>query len=335
MFVDEAVIFVRGGRGGNGCVSFRREAFVPRGGPDGGNGGRGGDVVLVADESVQTLLDFQYRPRYHAQKGSHGSGNNRTGRDGKTLRVRVPCGTIVRDAVTGQVLADLIDHDDECVVARGGRGGRGNKAFATPTHRVPYEAEPGEEGEDRQLRLELKLIADIGLVGLPNAGKSTLLSVISAARPKIASYPFTTLEPYLGIVDLPGARRFVVADIPGLIEGSHGGRGLGIRFLRHIERTRALLYVMDAAASDGIEPVRAYETLRGELRAYSPALLERPFAVALNKIDLLGQDATFRIVADRVQAPLYPISALNKQGTRELLEGLWTLLHPDDDGKPT
>ena len=334
MFVDEAVIHVRAGRGGDGSVSFRRLKFVPHGGPDGGEGGRGADVILVADNSVCTLLDVQYRPHFRAPKGGHGSGQNKTGRDGRTLRVRVPCGTIVLEASTGYTLADLKEHGAECVAARGGRGGRGNKAFATATHRVPREHEPGGEGEERDLRLELKLIADVGLVGLPNAGKSTLLSVISAARPKIANYPFTTLEPYLGIVELPGGRRFVVADIPGLIEGSHKGRGLGIRFLRHIERTRVLLYVLDAAATDGIEPERALTLLRGELRSYSEALLERPFAVAANKIDLLGDECLPEPLQADARAPVFPISALQRRGVRDLLEGLWALLHPrEDNGK--
>jgi len=329
MFIDEAVIHVRGGRGGNGCLSFRREKHVPRGGPDGGGGGGGGHVILVADESVTTLLDFQYRQHFRGGNGAHGSGQNKTGRDGATTRVVTPCGTVVSDRHTGEVLADLKQHGAELVAARGGRGGRGNKAFATSTHRVPREWEPGQEGEERDLKLELKLIADVGFVGLPNAGKSTLLAAISAARPKAAAYPFTTLQPYLGIVQLPGERRFVAADIPGLIEGSHHGQGLGDRFLRHIERTRLILYVLDAAACDGTEPARAFELLRSELRAYSPALAERPFAVAANKVDLPPAQTSLEPLKDSLACQLWPISALQRKGLRSLLEALWKMLQDD------
>jgi len=326
MFIDEAVIHVKGGKGGNGCLSFRREKYVARGGPDGGDGGTGGNVVFVADHSVQTLLDFQYRSHYSGGNGGHGSGKNMTGRDGETVRVHVPCGTILSDLKTSIVLADLTESGAEFVAVRGGRGGRGNKSFATATNRVPRECTPGQEGEQLDLKLQLKLIADIGLVGFPNAGKSTLLSVISAARPKIANYPFTTLEPYLGIVELPGERRFVIADIPGLIEGAHQGTGLGDRFLRHIERTRVLLYVLDGSAQDGKDPVDAQRILENELSAYSPELTDRPFAVAVNKMDLPDAEHGLRSVQNEIKAPVFAISGLRREGLRHLLEGLWKML---------
>jgi GTP-binding protein len=320
MFVDYAVIHVYGGTGGSGAEAFRREKGVPRGGPSGGDGGRGGDVILRADRHLTTLLDYRYQQHYRAERGQHGQGNNRTGRDGASLILRVPPGTVVRDADTGEFLGELLEDGQELVVARGGRGGRGNAAFATPTRRAPRIWEPGEEGEQRRIVLELKLIADVGLVGKPNAGKSTLLAAISAARPKIADYPFTTLTPNLGVVELPGSRTYVVADIPGIIEGAHDGKGLGLRFLRHIERTRTLAYLVPVDAED---PQGEYEVLRRELEAYSPELAARPHCVVLTKADLLapGQDPP------KIHAPAawgtFVISAVARRGLGDLLESLW------------
>jgi len=285
MLIDRAVIYVKAGDGGNGIVSFRREKFVPKGGPNGGDGGHGGDVTLIADEGLSTLLDLQHRRHFRAQRGAHGEGSNRHGRRGGSLIVPVPVGTIVRDAMMKDVLGDLVQHGQRIVVARGGRGGRGNARFATATRRIPRQAEPGGAGEERTIELELRLIADVGLVGFPNAGKSTLLSRVSAARPKIADYPFTTTEPYLGVVGLPDGRSFVLADIPGLIEGASQGAGLGYTFLRHIARTSVLIHLIDLAAPER-EPVADFHTVNDELRRYDPALQQRPMLVALNKVDL-------------------------------------------------
>jgi GTP-binding protein len=321
MFVDYAVINVYAGAGGSGAEAWRREAGVPRGGPAGGDGGKGGNVILRADRQLSTLLDYRYQQHYRAERGQHGMGKNRKGRDGADLILRVPPGTVVRDADTGELLGELLEDGDELVVARGGRGGRGNAAFATPTRRAPTYWEPGEEGEQRRIALELKLIADVGLVGQPNAGKSTLLASISAARPKIADYPFTTLEPNLGVVQLPGARTYVVADIPGIIEGAHQGRGLGLRFLRHIERTRTLAYMIPV---DSPDPQAEYEMLREELRSYSQELAEKPHCVVLTKMDLLGPDES----PPKIEAPeawgVYAISAVSRRGLDELLEGLYS-----------
>lgn len=321
MFIDQAIIYTKSGDGGNGCVSFRREKFVPKGGPDGGDGGDGGDVVLVADDGLSTLLDFNYRRHYRAQRGGHGEGSKRHGRRGGSLIVPVPVGTIVKDAETGEVMADLVQHGQRVVVARGGRGGRGNARFATAARRAPRQAEPGVPGEERRLRLELKLLADVGLVGLPNAGKSTLLSHVSAARPKIADYPFTTTEPYLGVVALPEGSSFVLADIPGLIEGAHRGTGLGHEFLRHIARTRVLIHVIDVAAPDR-DPLADLEVVNGELWQYDSALRDRPMLVALNKIDQLDTHRRVEEIAAAVTArgyPAFPISALSGEGVGTLL----------------
>ncbi len=282
-FIDEARIEVAGGAGGDGCASFRREKFVPRGGPDGGDGGRGGDVVLIVDSNLSTLQDFRYRTRYHAERGGRGSGNNRTGADGADIELRVPPGTMVRDAATGESIVDLTTEGERSVVARGGRGGRGNAAFASPTRQAPQRAETGAAGGKGEIVLELKLLADVGLVGSPNAGKSTLLSRISAARPRIADYPFTTLTPNLGVVSIEPGRSFVVADIPGLIEGASEGKGLGARFLRHIERTRVLCFLIEVVCPD---PGAEYEGLKAELAAWSPELLDLPRVVAWSKADL-------------------------------------------------
>ncbi len=322
MFIDETTVYVRAGKGGNGCVSFRREKFVPRGGPDGGDGGKGGDVVLVADPAIDTLLDFTYRRHLFAKNGAPGQGKNKTGASADDLIVPVPVGTLVHDAETGLLLRDLDQPGVRACVARGGKGGRGNKHFASSTNRVPREAEDGEPGQERTLRLELKLLADVGLVGLPNAGKSTLISRISRARPKVAGYPFTTREPCLGIVEVGDWRRIVVADIPGLIEGAHEGHGLGIEFLRHIERTRVLLLVLDAAGVDGTPPLDAYQTLREELALYGHELPRRPHLVAANKIDLPDARDALDELGAALDVPVFPISAVTGEGIPSLLAAL-------------
>ncbi len=320
MFIDYVEVTVVGGSGGAGAEAFRREKGVARGGPSGGDGGDGGDVVLEADDQLSTLLDFQYRDQYRAERGMHGEGSNRTGRAGGDLVLRVPPGTVVRDADTGEQLGELLSAGDQLLVARGGRGGRGNARFATATNRAPRRWESGEEGEERRISLELKLIADVGLVGLPNAGKSTLLATLSAAQPKIADYPFTTLEPGLGVVQLSSHRSFVMADIPGIIEGAHEGKGLGLRFLRHIERTRTLAFVIPLDAEDG---QAEYQLLREELRAYSPELGSKPHCIILSKADLLGPDDE----EPRLNAPdawkQFTVSAVSGRGREELVEGLW------------
>lgn len=331
MFYDEAKIYVKAGDGGDGCIAFRREKYVPRGGPAGGDGGRGGSVILRADAQLGTLIDLRYRRHYRAERGGHGMGKNMHGRDGQDLVIRVPVGTIVRDAATGRVLADLTEDGQEVVVARGGRGGRGNARFATSTNRTPTFAEKGAPGEEKWLLLELKLLADVGLVGFPNAGKSTIIARLSAARPKIAAYPFTTLEPHLGVVRVGEGESFVLADIPGLIEGAHRGAGLGHRFLRHVERTRLLVHVVDMAGSGGHDPVQDFEIINRELAAYDPALAARPQIVAANKMDL--PDAAANLERFRAawgeRYEVYPVSALTGEGldrlvyrVAELLRGL-------------
>ncbi len=322
MFIDRVTVRVDAGTGGSGASSFRREKFVPMGGPDGGDGGRGGDVLVRADRNLNTLLDFTYRDHWKAERGEHGSGSNRTGRSGDDVVLPVPPGTIVRDAETGEQLGEVLDEGDTITVARGGRGGRGNAKFASATHQAPREWEPGDEGEQRTLELELKLIADVGLVGQPNAGKSTLLSVISAARPKIADYPFTTLSPNLGVVQLPGHRTFVVADIPGIIEGAHEGRGLGIQFLRHIERTRVLAFLIPIDAMDW---QAEYDQLRREVREYSQELADKPHCVVFTKLDLLGED-----YVPPIEAPgsfgSFAVSAAGRAGLDALVQAWWAQL---------
>ena len=320
MFIDRAVIDAKGGDGGNGCMSFRREKFVPKGGPDGGDGGNGGDVVLVADESLSTLLDFQYRRQYVAQRGRHGEGSLRHGKRGGSLVVPVPVGTVVKDTNTAGPLADLTHHGQRVVAARGGKGGKGNARFATSTHRAPRRADPGEKGEERRLELELQLIADAGLVGFPNAGKSTLLTRVSAARPKIADYPFTTTEPYLGVVGLDDGRSFVLADLPGLIEGAHQGAGLGHTFLRHIARTRVLVHVIDLASERG--PAADFEAVNTELWLHDPSLRRRPMLVALNKIDqpiARERVASAQEAISRLGYRVYPVSAATGEGLQTLM----------------
>jgi len=320
MFVDSAVIEVRGGTGGSGSNAFRRETFVPRGGPAGGDGGRGGDVVLEADSQLTTLLDFSYRRHYEAERGQHGKGGDKTGRSGDELVLRVPPGTVALDDETDELLGELVSHGQRLVVAKGGKGGWGNTRFKSPTHQAPREWEPGGEGEVRRVRLELKLLADVGLVGEPNAGKSTLLAAVSAARPKVADYPFTTLEPGLGVVGLPGYRSFVMADIPGIIEGAHQGKGLGHQFLRHIERTRVLLLVVPVDAPD---PQAVLDQLRSELAAYSEALAARPFWVGLSKTDLLPPDESPSPVTAPGALGVVTFSSATRDGLDDLLEALW------------
>jgi GTPase len=321
MFVDEARISVAGGNGGNGCASFRREKFVPKGGPDGGDGGHGGSVIVVADPEVNTLLPFRYRSIFEAERGRHGEGAQRTGRSGKDLEVRVPVGTILYDADQDVVLADLAGEGDRVVVARGGHGGRGNARFTSSTNRAPTRHEPGGEGERRTLKLELRLLADVGLVGFPNAGKSTFLSRVSAAHPKIADYPFTTLSPVLGVAQADGERTFVVADIPGLIEGAHAGAGLGDRFLRHVERCRVLLHLVDPTASERSIEV-AVDAIDRELSLYDPALAEKAQILVLTKKDALQDDAAIDEalrVARKRHRRLFVVSAVSGEGIAAVL----------------
>jgi GTP-binding protein len=321
MFIDEVRILVKAGDGGNGCLAFRREKYVPRGGPSGGDGGRGGDVVLVATEHQNTLLQFRFNPEHKAGRGRHGEGSNRTGAEGRTLEVQVPVGTVVYDEPGGERLYDFTRPGERFTVVRGGRGGKGNARFATSTHQAPTEHEPGYPGEEKRLRLELKLLADVGLVGFPNAGKSTLISRISAARPKIADYPFTTLEPHLGVVQLENFRSFVVADIPGLIEGAHLGHGLGIQFLRHIERTRLLALLVDVSDASGRDPVHDFETVLEELASFSGDLVKKPMIVLATKMDA-AQDparvASLRHLAAERGLPCFEISSVTGQGIEQL-----------------
>ena len=331
MFIDRATIQVKAGAGGNGVVAFRREKYVPKGGPSGGDGGRGGDVILRVDPNLNTLLPFRYRRIFRASRGAHGEGSRRSGRAGRDAVVAVPAGTIVVDDATGTVVADLVRPGGQVVVARGGRGGRGNAHFATPTHRAPRRAEAGEPGEERVLRLELRLLADVGLVGLPNAGKSSLLARMSAARPKIADYPFTTTEPMLGVVPLPDADGIVVADIPGLIEGAHRGAGLGHEFLRHIERTRVLVHLVDLSGPD---PEAAVATVTRELEQHAPALAVRPTLVVGTKIDLPDARAradAFVAAQSRRGRPALAISAATGEGVPALVAALLRLLRSAEE----
>ena len=319
MFVDRVVVKVEAGTGGSGCTSFRREHRVPMGGPDGGDGGRGGDIIVRGDSNLATLLDYTYRDKWSAERGEHGMGSNKTGHSGADIVMPVPPGTIVRDEATGEIIVEILEDGQEAIVAKGGRGGKGNSFFATATHQSPREWQPGEEGEIKTLELELKLIADVGLVGQPNAGKSTLLSVISAARPKIADYPFTTLAPNLGVVQLTDHRTFVVADIPGIIEGAHEGKGLGLQFLRHIERTRILAFLIPIDAMDW---QAEYDQLRHEVLAHSPELAKRPHCVVFTKMDLFGEDYLPPIETEGAFA-MFAVSAAGRTGLDTLLAGWW------------
>jgi len=317
MFIDQAKIFVQAGNGGNGCVSFRREKYVPRGGPDGGDGGKGGNVILMASSSIKTLLDFSRHPHYRAQNGQHGSGNNRSGKAGSDLILRVPLGTLVYKEK--EVICDLVSEGQTVIVAQGGRGGRGNAKFKSRSHPVPRFAEKGEPGESTTLRLELKIIAQVGLLGYPNAGKSTLLSVISNARPKIADYPFTTLVPNLGVVRPGEGESFVVADIPGLIADAHKGRGLGDQFLRHIERTEVLVHLVDIQGYEGASPFDNYIATNQELKAFNPKLLKKPQIVVANKMDIPSASTKLQTFRSKIKKKVYPISALTGEGIKALL----------------
>lgn len=322
-FIDEVSIDVAAGHGGRGCVSFRREKYVPRGGPDGGDGGKGGDVVVRTSERLRTLHRFRYKRNFKAEDGGHGQGKQKTGRDGNDLVIEVPPGTVISDAQTGQILYDCTIPGQSIVVACGGQGGRGNRRFTTSTNRAPRHAQPGQDGECRVLKLDLKLLADIGIVGFPNAGKSTLISRISSARPKIADYPFTTLSPVLGVVAPRHGEPFVVTDIPGLIEGAHKGAGLGIHFLRHLERTRILLHLVDASALDPDKPLELYEAVNKELAGFSSTLLEKPQIVVLNKMDIpeagVAAEEFVRAAGD---LPVYAISAATGRGVDLLVDAL-------------
>jgi len=329
MFVDRADLYVSGGDGGNGCASFRRERFVPKGGPDGGNGGHGGHVIVRATAGIDTLLDVVHRKHWRAARGEHGRGNNRHGADGQDVVIAVPPGTLVIDRDRGHVLKDLVCPGDQVIAARGGRGGRGNKSFASATNQNPAEATPGKPGEQRWIRLELKLIAEVGLVGLPNAGKSTLLSRLSDAHPTIAEYPFTTKTPVLGIVQAGDFRRFAMADIPGLIEGAHAGTGLGHAFLRHVERTHVLVHLVDGMPIDGSDPLANYNTIRRELQLYNPALAEKRELVCVTKLDLTGAPQTRTRLQEELGRPVLGISAVAGTGLDELLRAITAALDPD------
>ncbi len=332
MLIDRATLYVRSGKGGHGCMSFRREKFIPKGGPDGGNGGRGGDVVIVADPNLDTLLPLTPRPHYRAESGKGGMGKSCIGRDGADCIVKVPMGTLVFDRDSGELLADISALDQRMVVAEGGQGGRGNESYKSSTNQTPRESTPGGEWVERTLDLELKLIADVGLVGLPNAGKSTMLRAFSRARPKVADYPFTTLSPHLGIAELSRHRRLVVADIPGLIAGAADGAGLGHDFLRHIERTECIVHVIDVMPFDKSDPVQNYKTIRGELEAYSTTLAEKPETIVLNKIDLVPEherEAHCQAILSCLECSKPPLlmSGLTGEGGEALLECLWQALH--------
>ncbi len=330
LFIDRATIFIRAGKGGNGCVSFRREKYIPRGGPDGGDGGKGGDIVIVADPSYDTLIHLTHHPHYRAKNGGSGLGSQMTGGDGADIIIPVPLGTVISDFDSSQVLVDISQIDQRFVIARGGKGGLGNERFKTSIHQSPTESTPGEPGEERTLQLELKLLADVGLVGLPNAGKSTLLRAVSRATPKVADYPFTTLSPHLGIAELSSERRLVVADIPGLIEGAAAGAGLGHDFLRHIERTAVLVHVLDIAPLDDSDPAKNYEIIRQELLDYSVELAEKPEIIVFNKIDLVPEedraDRVKKLIAKlrlpRGENPVL-VSGATGTGVREMLEACW------------
>jgi len=333
MFIDEAQIWVKAGDGGPGCLSFRREKFVPRGGPDGGDGGRGGNVYFQAVESLDTLMDFAGKHHWQAQNGQPGSSANKHGADGEDLVIPVPVGTLIYDADLNILLKDLNKPGMKVCICRGGKGGKGNKAFATPTNQAPRYAEPGKKGQQRNIRLELKLIADVGLVGMPNAGKSTLISKCSKARPKIADYPFTTTEPVLGIVELSDFRRFVMADIPGLIEGAHNGAGLGTDFLKHIERTRLIVHILDIMPVDGSDPAENYHIIRSELQQYSEDLSEKPEIIVANKIDLDSDGKLVKYLKKKLNKTIYPISAITGEGVKKLTELLWRKIQETKNNK--
>jgi len=326
LFIDQVKVFLQAGKGGNGCVSFRREYGVPKGGPDGGRGGNGGNILLVADEGLNSLVYFRFHPINKARNGAHGEGSNRQGKQGSDLELAVPVGTVVKDVRSGEILYDFLHHGESFRAAKGGKGGRGNASYAGPTHQAPREHQKGAPGEDKELLLELKLIADVGLVGFPNVGKSTLISKISAARPVIADYPFTTLIPNLGVVDLGGTLSFVVADIPGLIEGAHLGHGLGIRFLKHIERTKLLVHIIDVSPFTGRDPVADFEVVMKELEAFSPAVARRPQILVANKTDLLGPArkrlSRVRRLAAEKGIPFFAVAAVTGKDLGKLVRAV-------------
>lgn len=330
MFYDYAKVNVKAGDGGNGIVAFRREKYVPKGGPAGGDGGKGGSIILRADEGLRTLIDFRYQTHYKGKRGDHGSGAKQHGRSADDIVLRVPVGTVVRDADTKKLLGDLRHHGQEIVVAQGGRGGRGNARFVSSTHRAPAFAENGEKGEERWITLELKLLADVGLVGFPNVGKSTIISRVSAAKPKIANYHFTTLEPNLGMVRVDAGRSFVIADVPGLVEGAAEGAGLGHRFLRHVERTRVLAHVVDLSGSEGRDPLEDLAVIRGELERYAPQLNEKPMVIVANKVDLMSDDdrdaALARLSEAYPEVRIFPMSAATDSDLNELVYHLADIL---------
>ncbi|TRZ37436.1 GTPase ObgE [Niallia circulans] len=321
MFVDQVKIYVKGGDGGNGMVAFRREKYVPKGGPAGGDGGNGADVVFEVEEGLRTLMDFRYKRHFKAPRGEHGMSKNQHGRNSKDMIVKVPPGTVVTDAVTGETIADLTQHGQQAVIAKAGRGGRGNSRFASPSNPAPELSENGEPGQEREVTLELKVLADVGLVGFPSVGKSTLLSVVSAAKPKIADYHFTTIVPNLGMVETEDSRSFVMADLPGLIEGAHSGVGLGHQFLRHIERTRVIVHVIDMAAIEGRDPFEDYITINKELQEYNMRLLERPQIIVANKMDMPDAEENLKVFKEKLEEdyPIFPVSAITRTGLRDLL----------------
>jgi GTP-binding protein len=332
-FIDEAIITVESGDGGRGCVSFRREKHVPRGGPDGGDGGKGGDVTLKSTSNRRTLFPFQLKRQFKAKNGAHGQGKQKTGRNGKDLIIEIPPGTLVKDADTDEVLKDFSAVGESYIAVHGGRGGQGNARFKTATNRAPRFAQPGEEGQHRRLKLELKLLADVGIIGLPNAGKSTLISKISSATPKIGNYPFTTLTPTLGVVETSWSDPFVVADIPGLIEGAHQGAGLGTQFLRHVERTRILIHLIDAGTIDREHPLDDFKTVNRELKSFNPLLTQKPQIVALNKMDLPGAQKAAEAFADAMDTePVILISAIKKRGMKRLITRILELLDKPGGG---
>jgi GTP-binding protein len=337
MFIDKAKIFIKAGNGGNGAVSFRREKYIPAGGPDGGNGGKGGDVVFLVDKNIHTLIDFKYQKHYKAESGKNGSGTNSTGGSGADLIIKVPPGTVIREETTNRIIKDLTKHGESYTVAKGGVGGKGNRHFATSTRQAPGFAKKGGVGEEKWVIMELKLIADVGLIGYPNVGKSTFLSSVSAARPKIANYPFTTLAPNLGVVSLGAENSFVLADIPGLIEGAHVGAGLGHKFLRHIERTRLLIHIVDISSIEGRDPLKDFETINNELTGYSPELKEKPQVIAANKIDLPDGKRNFEAFKRDVEGKgyrVFPVSAITGEGVKELIYYTGDLLKELPDMKP-
>ena len=334
MFVDKAKIFIKAGDGGDGRVSFRREKYAPNGGPDGGDGGAGGNVIFEVSEEMRTLMDFRYKRKHVAESGEAGMGNNSSGKSGQHLVIKLPAGTIIRDVATGNAIADLKQPGDRFIAARGGRGGQGNQHFATPTRQAPRFAQPGEKGEEREVELELKLLADIGLVGFPNVGKSTFLSMVTSAKPKIANYHFTTLVPNLGVVDIGDGRSFVLADIPGLIEGAHTGIGLGHEFLRHVERTKVLIHIIDVSGTEGRDPLEDFKKINEELALYSPKLPKKPQLVACNKMDLPDAEENFDKVKSALEEQgyeVFKISAATRQGIDPLLDRAFNLLEQYKD----